>query len=176
MLVKNLEPMTMDTFNKLEQQDHLTYELIDGIVLMSPRPNIDHQRIQSVLLYKIAAFLDGNQCHVISETEIELEEQVVVPDLFVYCDDISKYEQRYKGVPLIVIEILSKSTAFTDLNRKNHLYQRLGVREYWVVSPTAKVVTVNDYQMKTTEEFDAGHIITSEALAGLEIAVKDLFI
>lgn len=60
---------------------------------------------------------------------------MVQPDLVVVCDSTKLTRQGCTGAPDMVLEILSPATAFKDMEDKRHLYERHGVREYWIVNP-----------------------------------------
>jgi Uma2 family endonuclease len=60
---------------------------------------------------------------------------VVQPDVLVVCDPAKVADDGIRGAPDFVAEILSDSTAYKDLNEKRGLYERAGVREYWIVRP-----------------------------------------
>ena len=75
------------------------------------------------------------------EKESEITD-VVKPDLAVVCDP-TRYDDRCgKGAPDFVIEVLSPSTASRDHIRKRRVYERHGVREFWLVDPVGRLVTV----------------------------------
>ena len=66
---------------------------------------------------------------------------MVKPNLFVICGEYGR-DKRIIGVPTLIIEILSPFTATHDLIRKLNLYQKVGVKEYWVVDPEEKTINV----------------------------------
>ena len=68
---------------------------------------------------------------------------VLQPDLLVVCDPKKVDERGVRGAPDLVIEILSKTTRRLDLLSKYNIYQRAGVREYWIVDPDTQTVTVH---------------------------------
>jgi Uma2 family endonuclease len=70
------------------------------------------------------------------------EPDYVVPDISIVCDRSKIKDDGIHGAPDLIVEILSKSTAIHDIIRKKDLYEQLGVREYWIVSPFDKSVTV----------------------------------
>src|SRR5690606_28097912 len=77
--------------------------------------------------------------------QAELDEEVftvVQPDIVVYCDEDLLDDRGAHGAPAMAVEILSPSTGFKDQSEKLLLYERTGVREYWVVNPHAKFVMV----------------------------------
>ncbi len=159
----------------MDQREDLIYELIEGVVMMSPRPAIRHQEIYRDLLVELGMFFKGKSCSVLGEVEIEVGQNVLVPDIYVYCDKDKLGKQRYMGGPKIVVEILSPSTAFRDLNEKLRIYRDYGVEEYWIVSPTGEMVTVHCYENQTVKEYVKGQFITSDVIEGLHIELSLLF-
>lgn len=105
----SLKKLSLSDFNKIKTNDENKYELIDGIVSMSPRPNIKHQEVMGNLYLIIGNFLKGKQCKVFTEIELEYENNVLIPDISVICGLENTNIQRYKKAPEIVIEILSPS-------------------------------------------------------------------
>lgn len=126
-------------------------ELIDGVpVMMSPPARI-HQKISGELFGQLRDYLKGKKCEVYAapfavrlfEEEGDRPEDVdtlVEPDLSVICDPGKLDDIGCKGAPDLIIEILSPSTRRHDRMTKFNLYQRAGVREYWIVDPDSKDV------------------------------------
>ncbi len=167
--------MTLEQFNNMDVNDGMTYELIGGMVMMSPRPAINHQKILRQLTLMTGNYLMNKTCNVMPEAEVELGEDVFVPDLYIYCDESKLGKQRYKGAPTIVIEILSPSTAFNDLNLKLKSYEKYGVKEYWIVSPNAKSVTIHHFENETVHEYVLDEVVGSDVFQDLKINLKDVF-
>ena len=71
---------------------------------------------------------------------------MVQPDLVVFCHDDDPDSIRYEGAPDLLVEILSPSTRMKDMILKLHKYQRAGVREYWIVDPEHRKVTVHFFE------------------------------
>lgn len=129
-------------------------ELIDGeAIMMAPAPATAHQLISGELFGQLHSYLKGKKCKVISAPfDVRLFEQdgdspedidtVVDPDISIVCDPSKLDEHGCKGAPDMVVEILSPSTRRHDRLTKYNLYQRAGVREYWIVDPTDKSVQV----------------------------------
>ena len=130
--------------------DDERWELIDGIAYAMAAPSLVHQRILLNFARQLGDFLDGKTCMVlIAPCDVRLnadgaDDDVVQPDVFVVCDK-KKLEigKSVVGVPDLVIEILSPTSASHDMIRKYRLYQRAGVSEYWIVDPIEKVLIVN---------------------------------
>lgn len=129
------------------------WELIDGVAYnMSPAPSRVHQLVSGGLFFQFRIFLRSASCHVYAAPfDVRLphdEEQddeidtVVQPDIVVVCDKNKLDEKGCKGAPDLVIEILSPATSAKDLHEKFGLYERSGVKEYWIVHPLERTVMV----------------------------------
>ena len=128
-------------------------ELIKGKVWkMSPAPTSRHQIANSNLSRLFGNHFVGHKCITIhapfdvylthEPNDYKSARTVVQPDLCVICDRTKIREFGCVGAPDLVVEILSKSTAKKDLNDKFNVYQEFGVREYWVVFPLEKAITI----------------------------------
>ncbi|NLG84767.1 MAG: Uma2 family endonuclease [Firmicutes bacterium] len=133
--------------------DDERWELIDGVPYnMSPAPSSSHQKVSGELFKQIAVYLTGKTCEVYAapfdvrlpkgDEADELIETVVQPDLLVVCDPEKLDERGCKGAPDWIVEILSPQTAAKDMKIKRDLYERVGVREYWLVDPGNRTVEV----------------------------------
>lgn len=137
----------------LTWSDEVRYELIDGIAyMMSPAPNLAHQDMAGEIFRQAANILAGKSCRVfIAPVDVRLPKKdeadehidtVVQPDVMVVCDS-SKLDRRgIRGAPDWIVEVLSPSTASHDQTKKRALYELHGVREYWLVHPIDRVLTV----------------------------------
>ena len=160
------------------------WELIAGIpYAMSPAPNWRHQGISMNLGRNLGNFLKGKPCKVFAAPfDVRLnaayEDDIVVqPDLVVICDRSKLSGTGYSGIPDLVIEILSPSTARHDRWVKFRLYQQAEVREYWLVDPDTKTVQVcilHDGLYVTYMYADTDTAPVS-VLPGCEINLGDVF-
>ncbi len=134
-----------------DEQDRI--ELIDGYPVMMAPPSRTHQKISGELFGQLRDYLKGKKCEVYHapfavrpfERDGERPEDVdtlVEPDISVVCDPSKLDDIGCKGAPDLVMEILSPSTTRHDKFTKFNLYQRAGVREYWIVNPAEKSVQV----------------------------------
>lgn len=163
-------------FNNLETRDENKYELIDGIVLMSPRPNYRHQEIMSRLNIEIGTYLKGKNCKVFTEAEIEFNDNVLIPDISVICGLDNSNFQRYKKAPEIVIEIISPSSQYTDAFTKLIKYELFGVKEYWIANPKTETITVYDFENKTNKDYCKNENLVSSIFDDLVIGISDIFL
>ncbi len=129
------------------------WELIDGeAYAMALAPTISHQTLAGQLFRQIDEAFDGTPCRalitpvdVLLPTSNEADDHattVVQPDILVVCDPDKITERNICGAPDWIIEVLSPATARHDHLTKRALYQRAGVREYWLVHPVDRVLTI----------------------------------
>lgn len=150
-LQKEAEKFTYGHY--LSWDDGERWELIDGEAYnMTPAPNTGHQLLVMQLLLQLGNQLKEKSCQVIpapfdvrlplGKEEEEDIENVVQPDIVIVCDAKKLDKKGCLGAPDMIIEILSPFTARKDRKEKFFLYERVGVKEYWLVSPEEKLVEV----------------------------------
>lgn len=133
--------------------DDCRYELIDGIAYaMAPAPTRKHQIAVLEIARQIANTLEGKPCRpYIAPFDVRLMQTdqadnqvntVVQPDISVICDRNKLDDKGARGAPDWIIEVLSPATASHDQIVKHALYERAGVREYWLVHPTDRLLTI----------------------------------
>ena len=125
------------------------WELIDGVpYAMSPAPRPGHQSVIGEIYRQMANFLKGKPCKVFTapfDVRINAKDNddtVVQPDISVICDRAKIDDKGCNGAPDLIVEVLSPSSARHDKLVKFNVYQRAGVREYWIVDPDSKTVAV----------------------------------
>ena len=168
------------------------WELLDGIPYdMSPAPGYVHQAVSARITERICQFLadkkgpcrllyapldvllpDGNE----SDDDVLT---VVQPDIIVVCDQKKLITKGCRGAPDFVVEILSPSTASKDLREKLGLYEKHGVKEYWIVDPEHKLLIVYlptpDGKYMREAVYASGDKLASKVLSGLTIQCGELF-
>jgi len=111
-------------------------------------PNEAHQLVSGEIFKQLANYLTGKPCKVFHPPydvrlfyqEDETDDTVVQPDITVVCGREKRGSEGCRGAPDLVVEILSPSNSAIEMERKFHLYEEAGVREYWVVNPEMKTV------------------------------------
>ena len=173
-VAKPLKLYTLEEFELMAKEDGLNYELIDGMIMMSPRPALEHQRISGNIYFELRNALKNSHCKPIQEIDLVLENNNLIPDLVVICND-DLQGKRYEKVPLIVIEIISPSSASRDYIIKRYKYAQLGIQEYWIVSPEEKCIDVFDFTTDSHINYCSGTVI-STILPELAIDLEQIFL
>ena len=188
--------------------DDERWELIHGVAYnMSAAPSTRHQAFLMYLVPKISRYLEGKPCRaffspfdVLLPTAGEDDDEVdnvVQPDLVVFCDRSKITEKGARGAPDFAVEILSPSTSRKDQREKFDLYQEMGVREYWVADPIAAWIcryvrspdgrfdngTIREYhrpeksrpETRRAAKDHADAFLESLVLEGFRIDIKDCF-
>ena len=174
----------------LTWEENERIEIINGEAVMMAPPSSTHQEISGALFAQLYNYLEGKQCRVYAAPfAVRLFEQgedapedvdtMVEPDLSVICDK-SKIDKRgCKGAPDLVIEILSPSTRRHDRLVKLGLYQRAGVREYWIVNPEDRTVQVmlqdGAGSLRIHEDYGQDDVAKVNVLDGCFIELSKVF-
>ncbi|GHU73745.1 hypothetical protein FACS1894188_00060 [Clostridia bacterium] len=181
-----------------EYRDERPYEVLNGVIYSMATPTTSHNRISFNIARKFGNFLEGKKCEVYHEgTSVFFpDDEQVIPDVLVVCDKGIIEENGIHGAPDLVVEVLSPSTAKRDKGYKKNLYEKHGVKEYWIVNPIDLSVEVyllhegkleldNIYriypekELKYMDEKERAEIITefTTSLYGddLIIKVSDIF-
>jgi Uma2 family endonuclease len=169
---------------------HERWELIDGVAYdMSPAPSRYHQHISRNLEFQIVTFLQDKPCEVYDapfdvflpegdEDEDEIT-TIVQPDIVVVCDEHKLTDKGCRGAPDIVVEIISPYTGAKDKKEKFALYEKHGVKAYWIVDPSDGTVMV--FMLDSSGSYGKPRVFTKEEkfttplLKGLEIDLAKVF-
>lgn len=188
-LLKEQERFTYADY--LTWPDNERWELINGVpYAMSPAPSRLHQEISGMIFGAFFTYLKGSKCKLYaapfdvrlpenSQNSDDEIETVVQPDIVVVCDSNKLDERGCYGVPDLVVEILSPGTSKIDINDKFFLYQRFGVKEYWIVYPTDKTVMVFHLNVQgvygRADMYAREDKIEVPLLGGLVVDLKEVF-
>ena len=156
--------------------------------MMAP-PTTAHQLISFEIGRQLGNYLEGKKCRAIPapfavrlfEKDGDSPEDVdtmVEPDISIVCDSSKLDKHGCKGAPDMVVEILSPSTQRHDRLVKLGLYQRAGVREYWIVSPEEQTVQVflnKDASLLPHEVYDRQGVAKVNVLDGCFIELSKVF-
>lgn len=169
--------MTADAFFALGETDQ-RLELVDGVIVMSPRPVPRHQRLLYMLHYQLAAAeAAGRPLRAYPECDLQLGPDLVyAPDIRVYrADRMLKTASKLVLPPDLIIEVLSPGTRAMDLHTKREDYERYGVAEYWVIDPeTISAVRWATEGGSYIEVTDTADELASRFIEGLKISLAPL--
>ena len=184
------------------EDDECDYEIINGIVhgiqryeiiggekvIMSPAPSLTHATIIRRLLVIFSNYMDENniKAEVYGDnTDVFLSEEAhYMPDVSVVCNpSIVSNGKKVLGAPDLLVEVLSESTMKNDLGLKKDVYEKYGVREYWIVNPWIRRVTVyhlingkfklnGEYEISDDEE---KNIIKVSIFKGMTVDLRKVF-
>lgn len=164
--------------------DGKRYEVVDGVLYMTPAPNLGHQasnvRFSSFFLTHVEFTGLGRVFS--APCDVELATHVVVqPDVVVVLKDNLSIltPKRIIGAPDLVIEIASPGTAGYDRRTKQDAYARAGVREYWIADPYARTIEVLRLEQgvyRSAGVFESEEMLSSMVLPELPIRVEQFFV
>ena len=161
----------------LTWQFNETVELIKGkIMLMSPAPNVKHQRVSMNFSGSLFNFFKRKKCQVFAAPfDVRLYDRkksilsnedihtVVQPDLCVICNPDILDMQGCNGAPDWIIEILSKGNSKREMQIKYELYQESGVQEYWIVYPNDQAI--NQFVLDECGRYQLKQMYTDDDIA-----------
>lgn len=194
-----------EAYVKVEEPDYsLTYtyadymrwryeerlELIRGKIFKMSGPNTAHQLVSGNIFAAFHTFLRRKTCRVFAapydirlpfqnKTKDEEITTVVQPDICVICDESKIEERGCCGAPDLVVEIISPGNTRKDVQTKYELYEEFGVKEYWIVHPTKKIITVHIQEeagkFERGKRYTEGDWLESHAVPGFKIEVSEIF-
>jgi Uma2 family endonuclease len=167
----------------LETSDDERYELLNGELILSPSPKEIHQYISSILHIMIGTFVRERSLGKVyfSPFDVVLSDtNVVQPDILFISNERADIitSDNVQGAPDLVVEILSPATAERDRTVKLDLYAQHGVKEYWIVDPDAKTITVllrGEGGLGVVGIYGEGETLRSPTLAGFSADVQEVF-
>lgn len=183
-MLSRSKQITYEEFLIAEKNTDISLEFIDGKIYLLASLSVEHQRIVTRLSAKLSQYFEGTQCeHFVAPFDVilsnETETNKVQPDITVICDKDNLNENNYTGIPKIVIEVLSPSTAYKDYIFKMDLYMKFGIKEYWIVSPKNREIqafTLENGMYGEPVNYSENKIIKSTVFSDMEINLENIFI
>jgi len=177
-VTKSEKHYTYDDY--LTWSDDQRWEIVDGVSYAMASPTVRHQDILLNLASALRPFFRGRPCRLfIAPLDVVLSEDTVVqPDLLVVCDPKKITGACIRGVPDLVIEVLSPSSSWHDRLCKFKRYAAAGVKEYWLVSPdvaTIEIFTLEDGAFRIHEAFMQQERLQSALFPVLAFDMADVF-
>jgi Uma2 family endonuclease len=184
-LKKEEKLFTYADYKEWELDEGERFELIYGEAYAMSAPNTRHQEILMELSSQFHNYLRGKPCKVypapfdvrLFYEEDESDDTVVQPDIAVICDEKKRGYEGCRGAPDLIVEILSPSNTAIEMERKLKLYLEAGVKEYWIIDPENKGLTVFHFQKGAilTKTYKSADAVPVGILPGLEIQLEPAF-
>ena len=170
--------LTYQDYRQLPE-DGRRYEIVDGELYMTPAPTTHHQEVVGELFLSLSRYVKerGLGRVFVAPLDVVLSEHTVVqPDIvFVSSTNVGIIkEEGIFGTPDLVVEVTSTSTGERDVGLKRRLYLRAGVREYWIVDPDEKSLTIVRPEGERRLA-GGGAELRHSVLAGLRLDLDELF-
>ncbi len=180
-LEKTRKRYTYEDYSRLPEG--APYQLIGGELVIRPSPVSYHQIILRKIGFELVRFVDERGLGEILYAPIDVylsQTETYQPDIiFISKERLDIIgEKRIEGAPDLVIEILSEATAYYDLRHKKHVYERTGVREYWIVDPIERSIDVYENtggRFNLFSEAIEKGMVRSRILDGFEIEIEKVF-
>lgn len=161
------------------------YEVIRGVLYVTPVPVLLHQYVQSQIFFILSQSVDDGMV-LCAPMDVRLPRRLgdpIQPDLvFLRTGNQPRWESdsSFDGSPDLVVEILSPSTARRDRKIKHSVYREAGIPEYWIVDPRARTIEVLGLSADGARyaelcRGDEGDVVRSAVLPGLEVSVSEIF-
>ena len=173
--------LTYQDYADLEGDER--YELLDGELMLVVSPNEDHQTVSLRLASRMLSFVEDNDLGRVFHAPYDVlftDTDVVQPNLLFVSKE--RYHIRtpanIQGAPDLAVEILSPSSSRRDWHDKRELYARHGVREYWIIDPTNRIVSVlqlRDGVLEIEQTCTEGDTAESLVLGGFSVSLAELF-
>lgn len=171
----NEDFITIQEFDDLQNDKNYTYELIDGVVCMTPKFNLIYKNIIMNLSTEIRNYLKFKPYKVFSEVELLVNDDVLNADICIVESFDILTTKRINIVPIIVIEIITPSKTYLEIDDKIYKYKNFGVGEYWIINPKNNTLTIFSLTNNITPTFCKNGSINSNILVDFKLPLEEIF-
>ncbi len=176
---------TIADYMRLENPPGYSYELVKGVLHMSPSPSLSHQRALMELATRMFSHVRKNKLGevIVAPMDVEIDvgetQTIVEPDIIFVSNARREIltHKHLRGAPDLLVEILSPGSEARDRNAKLTLYMTSGVREYWIVDPhkrTIEIWVMREMGHVRKGEWIPGQAAHSEVLEGFTASVEEI--
>ncbi|MDB5281456.1 MAG: hypothetical protein JWO06_531 [Bacteroidota bacterium] len=185
----------MFTITEIKQKAKWTYadyeflpadflcEIINQTLYTAHSRDVAHQSILSNLAIVLVAFCRKNKSGTTIHGPLDVvlnHQNVVIPDIIFISKENSGIigEKAIKGVPDLIVEVVSPGYVKYDREKKLRLYEKFGVKEYWIVKPGNELVEVLTLENKKYQQYSYAEIkgkVKSKIVKGFEVSLKEIF-
>jgi Uma2 family endonuclease len=164
-------------------EDGICYQLIEGELVMSVMPSLSHQRAVFSLLFLLGKYLAQNPVgEVIPGPALVFNDFTYLVADIVYISNSRRGEiiasEQICAAPELVIEVLSASieSSHKDRRIKRQLYQKYGVKEYWLVCPEQQNIEIYQLpKLELTKILSGRDVVSSPLLEGFYCLSQEIF-
>ena len=185
-MVAELKQISVHKFRQMEfdENDKNFYELINGYIMKKSAPRPQHQNISMNLSIEIGTFVKKRGLGKLFTSPIDVfldDLNAVQPDLvFIPTENQAMItDDGIIGIPDLMIEIISPSSVLRDRVDKKNLYERLNIKEYWIIDPQYQDIEVYTIQNGRYELFSGVTMfegaLKSTVFEGIAIDLAELF-
>lgn len=172
-----MELLTIESLQSKSSQDWDLTQIINGKEIEMPSPKVYHQNIVSELSDFFKTFVKSHDLGKImmSPLDVIFEDGInrLQPDLiYISKNNYSIIQDWIRGVPDLLVEVVSKGSFYIDTIDKKEIYQKYGVKEYWIVFPEYDTIEVYSLENQAFKLFSRGtdeEIVKSKLLEGFEV-------
>lgn len=170
--------VTREEYLDLEE-DGFKYDMLEGVLCLAPSGEFEHGNLQLNFGYAVRQYLEKNPVgKAVTEIDVFLPdgEDVLRPDIsFILNENMYIVKTHIHGVPDIICEVLSPSTAKRDLGVKADRYLKNGVSEYWIVDPKERRMELWVNSDRTEWKKMDSDTLKSSVLKDFQIVQKEFF-
>ncbi len=177
--------ITVEEFLNMDFEDKdAYYELINGEIVKKAAPTPRHQHSSGRLFSKMLTQALDNDLGEVFTAPLDVfldEHNHVQPDILFISNEnkgIIDYKDGILGVPDLIVEIISPGSFIIDRFEKKAAYEKVGMREYWLVDPnnfSVEIYKHNGQQFELVQAASEAGKVQSEVLKGLEIDIQSIF-
>lgn len=126
----------------LAYQDNPREELLNGRIVMMSSPSVNHNRVSGNLFVAFRNYLRGKRCEAFADgTDVFLtDKDRVIPDGMIVCNKDIIHTDGIHGAPDLMVEVLSPGMVKRDRGYKKDLYEKCGIKEYWIIDPAVRSI------------------------------------
>jgi Uma2 family endonuclease len=174
--------ITYDDYRTLPD-DGKRYEIIGGELFMTAAPIINHQLISQNIESRLDRYLQehniGKYFHAQVDVVLSMTD-VVQPDIFYISNERSHIisEKNIIAAPDLAVEIISEGTKIIDQTTKKDLYEKYGVKEYWIVYPAEEKIDqflLQDEKLELNETFEKTETLSTKVIPGFSVSLEKIF-
>jgi Uma2 family endonuclease len=185
-MLPDKKKLSFEEFLELDNKNDNYMEFIYGEIYLQASPSTMHQRVSRKLSTIFDIYFRDKECEpfvapydIILKDKNKQSKNKVIPDLSVICNKSGLNDKNYLGVPALIVEILSPSTAWLDISKKLELYQSFGVNEYWIISSKNNNIQIFNLNEKGFYDEPSIHykddIANSKIFKDLDVHLNDIF-